>query len=100
MVRFFRSTLYPNSLTGLPTDSSVFLVIVVLAAKSGIAGYKMPRGLRTIVQDATIYFLVIFTSHLVFEMTLVFARVSISTPAKLRAVLKFLQPVIQLLPSM
>ena len=73
---------YPSSPTGLSTDASVFLVIVVLAVKSGLNGHKMPRTLRTIVQDATVYFLVIFTSHFIFEMSLLFARVSTSTVGK------------------
>ena len=59
----------------------------------------MPRILRAIVQDATVYFLVIFTSHFVLEMTPLLARVS--TPISgLRAMLKPLQPSLQLLPAM
>ena len=54
-------------------------MIVVLAARSRFKDLKMPSILRTIVQDATVYFLVIFTSHFVLEMTLLLARVSIST---------------------
>lgn len=65
-------------LTRVTTDFSAFVVIIVLAAKSGIRGFRMPGILRTIVQDATIYFLVIFTSHFVLEMTLLVARVKIS----------------------
>jgi len=38
----------------------------------------MPSILRTIVKDATVYFLVIFTSHFVLEMTLLLARVTVS----------------------
>ena len=38
----------------------------------------MPYILRAIVRDSTVYFLVIFTSHFVLEMTLLLARVSIS----------------------
>ena len=37
----------------------------------------MPSLFRVIVQDATHYFLVIFTSHVVFELTLIFAKVRI-----------------------
>ena len=73
---------YPSSTTVPPTDASVFVVIVVLAAKSGIQGYKIPKVLRTILQDATLYFLVIFTSHFVFEASLLFARVSASITVK------------------
>ena len=39
----------------------------------------MPRLFRAIVQDSTVYFLVIFTTHFVLEMTLLFGRVSTST---------------------
>jgi hypothetical protein len=52
--------------------------VVVLFAMSGrVKGFNMPRLLRTIVQDSTIYFLVIFTSHFVLEMSLLFLSVSI-----------------------
>jgi len=37
----------------------------------------MPHILRTIFQDSTVYFLVIFTSHFVLEMTLLLARFNI-----------------------
>ena len=66
-----------STLTNMTTDSSAFMVIFGLAAKSGLMGRKMPRILRAIVQDATIYFLVIFTSHFVLEMTILLARVSV-----------------------
>lgn len=58
-------------------DFLAFLMIIFLAAKSGLKDFKMPSLLRTIVQDATVYFLVIFTSHFVLEMTLLLARVTI-----------------------
>jgi len=51
-----------------------FLVIVFFAIKSGFISSKMPRLLRAIIQDATVYFLIIFTSHFVFEMTLLLLR--------------------------
>jgi hypothetical protein len=61
----------------LVTDLLAFLVIVVFAVKAGFMNPKFrgPRIIRAIVQDATVYFLFIFTSHFVFEMTLLFARV-------------------------
>ena len=58
------------------TDFLAFLVIVLFATKPGFVGFKMSRLLRTIIRDATVYFLLIFTSHFVFEMTLLLARVS------------------------
>jgi hypothetical protein len=76
MVRFFWNAL-PNSVT----KNRVFsvLMMVILATRSGSKGFKMPSILRTIVHDAIVYFLVIFTPHFVLEMTLLLARVSIST---------------------
>lgn len=94
---FFFARKFPSQLTHI-TDFSAFLVIIVLAAKSGIKGFRMPGILRTIVQDATIYFLVIFTSHFVLEMTLIVARVSTSIVGA-GVILKFLQPNLQLLPA-
>lgn len=86
------------SIRSITTDISAFLVIIILAAKSGIRGFRMPGILRTIVQDATVYFLVIFTSHFVLEMTLLLARVNISVTG-VGTMLRFLQPNLQLLPA-
>ncbi|KAF9791190.1 hypothetical protein BJ322DRAFT_1017745 [Thelephora terrestris] len=58
-------------------DTLAFLVIVFFAMSGRVKGFNMPRLLRTIVQDSTIYFLVIFTSHFVLEMSLLFLSVSI-----------------------
>ena len=89
MVRFFRNVhSYLNSVTDTTLDFLAFLIIIFLAAKSGLKGFKMPSILRTIVQDATVYFLVIFTSHFVLEMTLLLARVTASV-LRARAMLKF-----------
>jgi len=100
MVRFFRNSIFClNSVTDTTIDFLAFLIIVVLAAKSRLKDFKMPSILRTIVQDATVYFLVIFTSHFVLEMTLLLARVTVSV-FRARAMLKFLQPNLQLLPAM
>jgi len=63
-------------------DSLAFLMIVVHAVRSGFGNVKMSRILRTIVQDTTIYFMVIFTSHFVFVMTMLLER-----------------PILQLLPG-
>ena len=68
----------PTPAHQVTTDASVFLVIVALAAKSGFKNLKMTMILRTVLRDATAYFLVIFTSHFVLEMTLLLARVSVS----------------------
>lgn len=60
---------------------------------------KVSCILRTTVQNATVYSLVIFASRFVLEMTLLSARVSISTVC-VEAILKFLQLSLQLLPAM
>jgi len=54
-------------------DLFTFLVIVYAALRNNMYQFKILRLFRTIVQDATYYFLIIFTSHLLFEFILVFA---------------------------
>ena len=61
-----------------PTDLLAFLVIVYLVLRSHLYRVPVPSLLRTIAQDSTHYFLIIFTSHLVFELTLLLGRVRIS----------------------
>lgn len=60
------------------TDVLAFLVVLVLGVKSGLKDFKMPNILRMILEDSAIYFLVVFSTHLVLEMTLLFARVNAS----------------------
>jgi hypothetical protein len=62
-----------------PTDSLAFSVIVYLVVRSNVNKIPIPGLLKIIVRDATRYFLVIFTSHLVFAMFLAFASVRISS---------------------
>jgi len=57
-------------------DFLAFSLIIFLAAKSEVSRLGVPNILRTIAEDATRYFLVIFSSHFVLEMTLSLARVS------------------------
>lgn len=57
-------------------DFLAFSLTMFLAARSTIPGLKVPMILRTVAEDATRYFLVIFTSHFVLEMTLGLGRVS------------------------
>jgi len=63
------------------SDLAAFTVIIGFGVMGGLnaSAMSMSRSgiVKTIVQDATIYFVVIFTSHLVFVLTLVFARVSV-----------------------
>jgi len=59
---------------------AAFAVIIGFGLKSGLnvtaVSVSRPTIVKTIVQDATVYFFIIFTSHLVFVVTLIFARVS------------------------
>jgi hypothetical protein len=61
-------------------DSLAFLLILFLARRSKMGGLEFTGILATIVEDATLYFLVIFTSHFVLEMTLALGRVSATFP--------------------
>ena len=58
-----------------PTDFLTFSLIVYLVLRANLYQHPMPSLFKTIAQDATYYFLVIFTSHLMLELTLLFARV-------------------------
>ena len=55
-------------------DTLVFSLVLFVASKSK-AG-KIPILLKTITEDAMLYFLFIFSSHLVLTMTLLLGRVS------------------------
>lgn len=70
---FFRSS---HQVINVPTDILAFFVVIAFARSRTPQGSKMSRILQKIVEDSTIYFLVIFTSHFVLEMSLLFARVS------------------------
>ena len=61
-------------------DFLAFSLTIFLATTSRSSRFKMPSILETIAEDATRYFLVIFTSHFVLEMTLNLGRVSATTP--------------------
>jgi len=60
-----------------PADLLAFAVIVYLALRSNAYRLPMPSLLKTIAQDATYYFLMIFTSHLLLELTLLLGKVRI-----------------------
>ena len=62
-----------------PPDFLAFSVVVYLVVRSNIYKVPIPGLLRTIAQDATYYFLVIFTSHLLLVLFLLFASVRISS---------------------
>ena len=61
-------------------DFLAFSLVIFFAVRAHreTGGLKVPTILQTIAEDSTRYFLVIFTSHLVLIMTLLFARVSLA----------------------
>ena len=59
------------------SDFLAFLLIILFARQSRVPGLKFSSLLDTIAKDATWYFLVIFTSHLVLVITLSLGRVSL-----------------------
>jgi len=60
-----------------PADLLAFSVIVYLVLRSNAYRLPVPSLLKTIAQDATYYFLIIFTSHLLLGLTLLLGRVRI-----------------------
>jgi len=58
-------------------DVLIFSTIVYTALQSNLYQLRIPSLLRTIVRDATHYFLVIFTSQLLLVFTLILGRVRI-----------------------
>jgi len=66
-----------------PADFLAFSVIVYVVVRSNVTKVPMPGILKTIARDATYYFLVIFTSHLVVVMFFLFASVSTSSQSSL-----------------
>jgi len=71
----------PTTTHQCSTDFLVFVIIVWVGRRStGFTRSRVPSILDRIVRDATMYFLVIFTSHLIVECFLVFAPVSRRTP--------------------
>ena len=57
------------------TDFLAFSVIIFMAKRSNAPGLGIPGLLSIIAKDAARYFVVIFTSHAVFAITLGAARV-------------------------
>ena len=60
-----------------PADLLAFSVIVYLVVRSNISNFPIPTLLKTIARDATYYFLLIFTSHVIFVLVLLFAKVRV-----------------------
>jgi hypothetical protein len=59
-------------------DLLAFTLFILLAKRSKASGLKVRLVLDIIAEDATWYFLVIFSSHLVLVLTLNLARVSLN----------------------
>jgi hypothetical protein len=66
-----------------PTDLLAFSVIVYLVVRSNVNKIPIPSLFKIVVRDATRYFLVIFTSHLVLMVFLKFANVRISSQSSI-----------------
>ena len=64
-------------------DFLAFSVIVYLVVRSNLKKVPIPGLFKTIAQDATYYFLVIFTSHLLLMFIFWFANVSTSSQSSL-----------------
>lgn len=65
-------------------DLAAFIVIIVLASRSaphfsGLRTHLLPRVVRTVVQDATLYFGVMFTSQFILMAFQAFARDGLKT---------------------
>jgi len=71
-------------------DLLAFSVVVYLVVQSGVKKVPLPNILKTIARDATHYFLVISTSHVVLVMFLAFASVSTSSYSTLRLAYTFI----------
>lgn len=71
--------LYPGDThSDHPADILAFSVIVYLVIRFNVNEVPVPSLLRIIARDATYYFLVVFTSHLVTTLFLLFASVRTS----------------------
>ena len=83
-------------------DFLAFLVMIVLTIKSRKSATKTRNILGVMAEDAALYFLVVFTSHFVLEMTLTLGRVSVTSPLRPRPTTSNAcspQESIQLLPA-
>ena len=65
------------------SDFLAFSLIAFLAVTSRTPGLKIRSIFQTIVEDSMHYFLIIFGSHFVVEMTLVLGRVSVAVLSRL-----------------
>ena len=71
----FTGDAYPDHLI----DLLAFLLTIYIALRSNMHEFQRPGLFGNIARDSTHYFLVIFTSHLVLELTLLLGRVRISS---------------------
>jgi hypothetical protein len=82
--------------TTYTSDFLAFAFIVFYTRRSKVPGVKVRTILDTIAEDATRYFLVIFTSHFVFVMTLNLGRVSPTNRFPLRILERWYSPRVSL----
>jgi len=61
-----------------PPDILAFSLVIYFVVRSNVNEVPIPHLLKTIAQDATCYFLVIFTSHVVIMLCILLATVRIS----------------------
>ena len=61
-------------------DFLAFSLMMFFALRWGVGKLRIPTIMGTIAEDSLRYFLVIFTSHFVLEMTLLLGRVSVTSP--------------------
>jgi len=61
-----------------PPDVLAFSLVIYFVVRSNVNKVPIPNLLKTIAQDATCYFLVIFTSHVVILLYVLLASVRIS----------------------
>jgi len=68
---------FGESLTHCPVDFLAFFFVIYVTLRSNMWQFRISGLFRTVVCDTTHYFLVIFTSHLALELTLIFGTVRI-----------------------
>ena len=89
-------------------DAMAFSVVVFVNFGTGLSfahGEWLPGGrpgiLRTIFEDATVYFLVIFSSHLLVLVVVLVSRVSLNIPLKIWKIGdQSTQPSLKILPGL
>ncbi|KAF9654076.1 hypothetical protein BDM02DRAFT_3182482 [Thelephora ganbajun] len=82
-----------NTVFSIPFDIVIFIVTIYCAVKqSGTRwlGKGAPSLLRTLARDGALYFMVIFTSHIIYTFTLILGRPIVQVIPALYGLLSFL----------